>query len=143
MVQSRIFLKLSIPILSFLFFLGSRSPVFGDTPSPEPARQQALEAGIALMQAGQWDRTIALATAMLQKNPGDADANQMLVLSLFEKGDNLAVAHAVMQAEQAGIKTAFLYQKQAEAFFRMNATEACLQSLAKIESLPAHDARAK
>jgi tetratricopeptide (TPR) repeat protein len=140
-MQRRILLKLSIPILSLFFVLGSCGLVLGQTAPPELSQQEALKAGIVLMQAGQFDQAIALAMVMLQKNPRDADAYQMLVLSLFEKGDNLSVVYKVLQAEQAGVETAFLYQKQAEAFFKMNAVEACLQSLAKIETLPSHDAR--
>ena len=140
-MRRRILLKLSIPILSFLFVLSARGLVFGATAVPELTGPEALKAGILLMQAGEWDQAIALATHMLKQNPRDADAYQMLVLALFEKGDNMTVVHAVLQAERSGVQTAFLYQKQAEAFFRMNATEACLQSLAKIETLPPHDAR--
>jgi len=139
---SRILVKFSIPILSLLLILSSSALVSGETAAPGLSRQEALDAGIVLMQAGEFDQAIVLATVMLQKNPRDADAYQMLVLSLFEKGDNLSVVHKVMQAEQTGVRTAFLYQKQAEAFFKLNATEACLQSLAKIETLTAHDARA-
>lgn len=75
--------------------------------------------------------------------PQDEMGHQFIAVALSMAGRYGEVAGEVYQAEQKGMKSAFLYQRQAEAFFFVGGFFASLYSLKKTETFLSAKAAAK
>ena len=107
----------------------------GETPAVREQNQTLVQAGIQLLTHQEYEKALEMSIGMLQENPRDYDAYQIMSRAQSGKKDFIGVIKTVVNAEQYGIRDADLYQRQAEAFFMIGAHEPCLQTLAKIEEL--------
>jgi hypothetical protein len=93
------------------------------------------QSGIESLKSADFQTAAAMAAEILRQNPSDFDAYHLLVMSQEGQNDFQALILTVASAEKKGIRSSILYQKQAEAFYRLGMFEAGLQSLSKMEDI--------